>query len=412
MTAQSNYIRWFNELSITDIPLVGGKNASLGEMYQELTPQGILIPNGFAVTAEAYRYILHQANAWYDLHQALDDLNPDDVADLTLRARKAREIIYAAPLPEDLKQQIIAAFRKLQDQYGNDVSVAVRSSATAEDLPTASFAGQQDTYLNIRGDADLLEACKRCFASLFTDRAIHYRIDQGFDHFKLALSIGIMKMVRSDLDASGVMFSLDTESGFSDVVFITGAYGLGENVVQGAVDPDEFYVHKPTFVQGHRAVLRRTLGAKKIKMIYSDGSTTEPVRNIATSEQERQRFCITDQDALTLADYAIKIEKHYSTKAGQARPMDMEWAKDGIDGKLYIVQARPETVVSQLSGMILEQYHLKAKAEPIVTGHSVGSKIATGNARIIKNLTQLTEFKARDVLVADMTTPDWEPVMK
>lgn len=412
MTAQSNYIRWFNELSITDIPLVGGKNASLGEMYQELTPQGILIPNGFAVTAEAYRYILHQANAWYDLHQALDDLNPDDVADLTLRARKAREIIYAAPLPEDLKQQIIAAFRKLQDQYGNDVSVAVRSSATAEDLPTASFAGQQDTYLNIRGDADLLEACKRCFASLFTDRAIHYRIDQGFDHFKLALSIGIMKMVRSDLDASGVMFSLDTESGFSDVVFITGAYGLGENVVQGAVDPDEFYVHKPTFAQGHRAVLRRTLGAKKIKMIYSDGSTTEPVRNIATSEQERQRFCITDQDALTLADYAIKIEKHYSTKAGQARPMDMEWAKDGIDGKLYIVQARPETVVSQLSGMILEQYHLKAKAEPIVTGHSVGSKIATGNARIIKNLTQLTEFKAGDVLVADMTTPDWEPVMK
>ncbi|MDD5113569.1 MAG: phosphoenolpyruvate synthase [Methylobacter sp.] len=412
MTAQSNYIRWFNELSITDIPLVGGKNASLGEMYQELTPQGILIPNGFAVTAEAYRYVLHQADAWDDLHQALDDLNPDDVADLTLRARKAREIIYAAPLPEDLKQQIITAFKKLQDQYGNDVSVAVRSSATAEDLPTASFAGQQDTYLNIRGYADLLEACKRCFASLFTDRAIHYRIDQGFDHFKLALSIGIMKMVRSDLDASGVMFSLDTESGFSDVVFITGAYGLGENVVQGAVDPDEFYVHKPTFAQGHRAVLRRTLGAKKIKMIYSDGSTTEPVRNIATSEQERQRFCITDQDALTLADYAIKIEKHYSIKAGQARPMDMEWAKDGIDGKLYIVQARPETVVSQLSGMILEQYHLKAKAEPIVTGHSVGSKIATGNARIIKNLTQLTEFKAGDVLVADMTTPDWEPVMK
>lgn len=412
MTAQSNYIRWFNELSITDIPLVGGKNASLGEMYQALTPQGILIPNGFAVTAEAYRYVLHQADAWGDLHQALDDLNPDDVADLTLRARKAREIIYAAPLPEDLKQQIITAFKKLQDQYGNDVSVAVRSSATAEDLPTASFAGQQDTYLNIRGYADLLEACKRCFASLFTDRAIHYRIDQGFDHFKLALSIGIMKMVRSDLDASGVMFSLDTESGFSDVVFITGAYGLGENVVQGAVDPDEFYVHKPTFAQGHRAVLRRTLGAKKIKMIYSDGSTTEPVRNIATSEQERQRFCITDQDALTLADYAIKIEKHYSIKAGQARPMDMEWAKDGIDGKLYIVQARPETVVSQLSGMILEQYHLKAKAEPIVTGHSVGSKIATGNARIIKNLTQLTEFKAGDVLVADMTTPDWEPVMK
>ncbi|MEQ1620069.1 MAG: phosphoenolpyruvate synthase [Methylococcales bacterium] len=412
MTAQSNYIRWFNELNIADIPLVGGKNASLGEMYQELTPQGILIPNGFAVTAEAYRYVLQNAGAWEDLHQALDDLNPDDVADLARRARQAREIIYAAPLPADLQSQIISAFKKLQEQYGEDVSVAVRSSATAEDLPTASFAGQQDTYLNIRGDAALLEACKRCFASLFTDRAIHYRIDQGFDHFKLALSIGIMKMVRSDLDASGVMFSLDTESGFSDVVFITGAYGLGENVVQGAVDPDEFYVHKPTFAQGHRMVLRRTLGAKKIKMIYSDGNTTEPVRNIATSQHERQRFCITDQDVLSLADYAIKIERHYSTKAGQARPMDMEWAKDGIDGKLYIVQARPETVVSQLSGMSLEQYHLKGTGEAIVTGHSVGSKIATGKARIIKNLAQLNEFKAGDVLVADMTTPDWEPVMK
>ena len=272
MTEQIKYIRWFSELTIDDVPLVGGKNASLGEMYRELTPQGIIIPNGFAVTAEAYRYVLDQANAWEPLHQALDDLNPDDVADLASRARKAREIIYAAPLPEDLEQQILDAFAQLQQQYGEDLSVAVRSSATAEDLPTASFAGQQDTYLNIRGDQALLDACKRCFASLFTDRAIHYRIDQGFDHFKLALSIGVMKMVRSDLDASGVMFSLDTESGFSDVVFITGAYGLGENVVQGAVDPDEFYVHKPTFEQGHRAVLRRTLGAKKIKMVYSEGT--------------------------------------------------------------------------------------------------------------------------------------------
>ncbi len=412
MSEQANYIRWFNELTIEDVPLVGGKNASLGEMYRELTPQGIQIPNGFAVTAEGYRYLLDQAGAWEPLHQALDELNPDDVADLAKRARKAREIIYSAPFPADLESQILSAYAQLHQQYGDDMSVAVRSSATAEDLPTASFAGQQDTFLNIRGDQALLEACKRCFASLFTDRAIHYRIDQGFDHFKLALSIGIMKMVRSDLDASGVMFSLDTESGFSDVVFITGAYGLGENVVQGAVDPDEFYVHKPTFEQGHRAVLKRTLGAKKIKMIYSDGRTRESTRNIVTSAEERNRFCLNDEDVLTLADYAIKIEKHYSAKAGQAKPMDMEWAKDGIDGTLYIVQARPETVVSQLSGMVLEQYVLKDKANPIVTGHSVGSKIATGNARIIENLGQLSNFKAGDVLVADITTPDWEPVMK
>jgi pyruvate, water dikinase len=412
MSKQTNYIRWFNDTRLEDVSLVGGKNASLGEMYRELTSQGIQIPNGFSVTAEAYRYVLDQSHSWEALHQALDDLNPDDIADLAKRAREAREIIYAAPFPEDLEQQIIEAFTQLKEQYGDDLSVAVRSSATAEDLPTASFAGQQDTYLNIRGNQALLDSCKRCFASLFTDRAIHYRVDQGFDHFKLALSIGIMKMVRSDLDASGVMFSLDTESGFRDVVFITGAYGLGENIVQGAVDPDEFYVHKPTFEQGHRAVLRRTLGAKKIKMVYSDGRTRESTRNIATSAEERNRFCLNDADVLTLADYAIKIEKHYSAKAGQAKPMDMEWAKDGLDGTLYIVQARPETVVSQLSGMVLEQYRLKEKAEPIITGHAVGSKIATGNVRIIDNVEQLITFKSGDVLVADMTTPDWEPVMK
>jgi pyruvate, water dikinase len=409
---QKRYIRWFNELTIDDIPLVGGKNASLGEMYRELMPQGINIPNGFAVTAEGYRYMLDQANAWDELHKALDDLNPGDVADLARRARKAREIIYAAPLPDMLEQQILEAYSQLQQQYGDTLSLAVRSSATAEDLPTASFAGQQDTFLNIRGEQSLLEACKRCFASLFTDRAIHYRVDQGFDHFKLGLSIGIMKMVRSDLDASGVMFSLDTESGFTDVVFITGAYGLGENVVQGAVDPDEFYVHKPTFEKGFRAVLKRTLGAKKIKMVYSEGRTREPTHNVVTSEEERRRFCISDQDALTLADYAIKIEKHYSGKAKQARPMDMEWAKDGVDGLLYIVQARPETVVSQRNSMIMENYVLKDKADPIIVGHAVGSKIATGNARIIEHLAQLSEFKPGDVLVADITTPDWEPVMK
>jgi pyruvate,water dikinase len=315
-------------------------------------------------------------------------------------------------LPAQIEREILAAYSRLQAEYGEDLSLAVRSSATAEDLPTASFAGQQDTYLNIRGGQSLLEACKRCFASLFTDRAIHYRIDQGFDHFKLGLSIGVMKMVRSDLSASGVMFTLDTESGFTDVVFITGAYGLGENVVQGAVDPDEFYVHKPTFEQGHRAVLKRTLGAKKIKMVYSESRTREPTHNVVTSEEERNRFCISDQDVLSLAGFAIKIEQHYSANAGQARPMDIEWAKDGVDGQLYIVQARPETVVSQRNSMIMESYVLKDKAKPIVIGHAVGSKIATGNARIIEHLNQLTEFKPGDILVADITTPDWEPVMK
>ncbi len=412
MTAPTRFIRWFSELTLNDVPLVGGKNASLGEMYRELTPQGINIPNGFAITAEAYRYLLDQAGAWDKLHQALDGLEPDNVADLAKRARTAREAVLAAPLPEPLIEQILAAYATLQQHYGEDLSVAVRSSATAEDLPTASFAGQQDTYLNIRGKQALLDACKRCFASLFTDRAIHYRVDQGFDHFKVALSIGIMKMVRSDLSASGVMFSLDTESGFNDVVFITGAYGLGENVVQGAVDPDEFYVHKPTFNQGHRAVLRRSLGAKQIKMIYSEGRTREPTRNIATSDAERERFCLTDDDVLTLADYAIKIENHYSQKAGKTRPMDMEWAKDGLDGQLYIVQARPETVVSQRNALVLEHYALTTSVAPLITGHAVGSKIATGTARIITHVNQLHQFKPGDVLVADMTTPDWEPVMK
>jgi pyruvate,water dikinase len=412
MPEQMQYIRWFNELSIEDVPLVGGKNASLGEMYRELTPKGIRIPNGFAVTAEAYRYILDQADAWKDLHQALDDLDPDDVADLAKRAKMARETIYGAPFPDDLEQEILAAYAQLQKEYGDDLSVAVRSSATAEDLPTASFAGQQDTYLNISGEHALLDACKRCMASLFTDRAIHYRVDHGFDHFKLALSVGVMKMVRSDLSASGVMFSLDTESGFKDVVFITGAYGLGENVVQGAVDPDEFYVHKPTYEQGYRSVLRRSLGAKKIKMIYSEGRTREPTRNIETSERERSLFCIDDQDALTLGGYAIEIEKHYSMKAGVSRPMDIEWAKDGVDGQLYIVQARPETVASLKLGATLEQFVLKGSATPLVTGHAVGGRIAQGNVRVINNVEQLSQFKAGEVLVADITTPDWEPVMK
>jgi pyruvate,water dikinase len=412
MNGSAGYIRFFEEIGIEDVPLVGGKNASLGEMYRELTPQGIRIPNGFATTAEAYRYLLDESGLWDELHSLLDDLKEDDVTGLAERGARARSLVYGAPLPADLRQQLLDAYRQLQAEYGDDMSVAIRSSATAEDLPTASFAGQQDTYLNIRGEAEYLDACKRCFASLFTDRAIHYRLDQGFDHFKVALSIGVMKMVRSDLAASGVMFSLDTETGFRDVVFITAAYGLGENVVQGAVDPDEFYVHKPTFEQGHRAVLRRSLGSKKIKMIYGHGRTREATRNVPTSEAERTRFCISDAHVLQLADYAIKVEQHYSRKAGTERPMDMEWALDGTDGELYMVQARPETVASQRSGAILSEYHIEADATPITLGRAVGTKIAAGTAHVIERIEQLGEFRPGEVLISDTTTPDWEPVMK
>ena len=316
--------------------------------------------------------MLDEAGAWDRLHAELDDIDPADVAALARKAKRAREIVYGAGLPDDLAGEILAAYRKLQQEYGEEVSLAVRSSATAEDLPTASFAGQQDSYLNIKGDESLLDTCRRCFASLFTDRAIHYRIDQGFDHFKVSLSIGVMKMVRSDISSSGVMFSLDTESGFRDAVFVTGAYGLGENVVQGAVDPDEFYVHKPTYLAGHRAVLRRLLGDKAVKMILVEGETKNTTRNIPTPKADRARFCLTDEDVLELAGYACAIEQHYG------RPMDMEWAKDGIDGKLYIVQARPETVASQHSVTALESYVLEGSGEILAEGRSVGERIASG----------------------------------
>ncbi|MGO8771253.1 phosphoenolpyruvate synthase [Mycobacterium sp.] len=402
----SGYVRFFEEIGIDDVPLVGGKTASLGEMFQKLSGQGVRVPHGFAITAQAYRYMLDKAGAWDRLHAELDELDPADVAALARKGKRAREIVYGAGLPDDLATQILDAYRTLQQEYGEDVSLAVRSSATAEDLPTASFAGQQDSYLNIKGAESLLDTCRRCFASLFTDRAIHYRVDQGFDHFKVSLSIGVMKMVRSDLAASGVMFSLDTESGFRDAVFITGAYGLGENVVQGAVDPDEFYVHKPTYLAGHRAVLRRLLGDKAVKMIFVEGETKYTTRNIPTPKADRARFCLTDEDVLELAGYACTIEQHYG------RPMDIEWAMDGLDGQLYIVQARPETVASQRSATALETYVLEGRGEILAEGRSVGERIASGAVKRIENLTHLSEFKPGEVLVADTTTPDWEPVMK
>ncbi len=412
MPGQHRYIRFFNQIGIEDVPSVGGKNASLGEMYRELTPQGVRVPNGFAITAQAYWYVLEKAGIAQRLRDALDGLRADDVEDLARRGKQARDLVYGAPLPEDLRREILQAYGTLREEYGPQLSVAVRSSATAEDLPDVSFAGAHETFLNVQGDEPLLDACRRCFASLFTDRAIHYRIDQGFDHFKVALSIGVMKMVRSDLAASGVIFSLDTESGFRDVVFITGAYGLGENIVQGAVDPDEFYVFKPTFEAGRRAVLRRALGNKKIKMVYAEGGSRLTTRNVPTSSAERERFCISDAEALTLADYAIKVEKHYSAKAGKPRPMDMEWAKDGHDGQLYMVQARPETVVSQKTGNVLEIYTIKGKGDVLSSGRSVGEKVVSGVVRVIPNVAQLAEFRPGEVLVTDTTTPDWEPVMK
>jgi pyruvate,water dikinase len=404
-------IRWFADISADDVALVGGKNSSLGEMYRCLTPEGIPVPNGFAVTAQAYRQMLDDARLWPQLHALLDDVDQQDIAELSRRARAARDLVYRAGLPDGLRAAILDAYRELRREYGAKVSVAVRSSATAEDLPTASFAGQHETYLNVRGGEALLDACRHCFASVFTERAISYRIDNGFDHFTVALSIGIMKMVRADRATSGVMFTLDTESGFRDVVFITAAYGLGENIVQGTVEPDEFYVHKPTFKLGYRTVLRRSLGTKAIKMIYARGHGAD-TRNVATKKAQRTRYCISDDDVLALTDYAMRIEAHFSERAGHPVPMDIEWAKDGGDGALYIIQARPETVVSRRGTTQLETYRLTGSGRELVSGRAVGARIATGRARIINSADDLSAYVPGEVIVADKTTPDWGPAMK
>jgi len=417
MTDSQSYIRWFNEIGIDDVPLVGGKNASLGEMYRNLTAEGVRVPNGFAVAAEAYRYVLEHNNAWRPLHAALDGLDPDNIKDLQARGEKARAVLYGCELPDDLKTAILQGYAQLKQEYGDNISLAVRSSATAEDSPEASFAGQNDTYLHISSEEALLSAYQRCLASNFTDRSIHYKYDNGFDYYKVYLSVVVMKMVRSDIGASGVMFSLDTETGFKDVVFINAALGLGENVVQGTIDPDSFYAHKPSFTKGYRTVLKRRLGGKEKKMIFTDtlnsgNIAVEYTGNIDTSSEERNHFCISDADVMVLADYAIKVENHYSQKAGFYKPMDMEWAKDGMDGQLYMVQARPETVASQKKGAILEIYHLRERSTVLLQGRAVGTKIGAGKARVINDVKHLSDFQPGEVLVADTTTPDWEPVMK
>lgn len=410
--APIEYVRWFGELRSDDVALVGGKNSSLGELYSALSSEGVKVPNGFALTATAYRDALDAAGTWDRLGPLLKDLGKDDIGRLAGNAAAARALVYAATGTGTLRAEIAKAYERLEEQYGAGVAVAVRSSATAEDLPTASFAGQHESFLNVRGADDLFEACRRCFASVFTDRAIVYRNDNGFDHLKIALSVGVMKMVRSDLSASGVAFTLDTETGFRDVVFVTGAYGLGENVVQGRVDPDEFYVHTPTFRNGHRSVLRHSLGRKQQRLIYAAGSGDRSTTNIDTSVSERARYCIDDDDVLKLAGYAIRIEDHYSLRAGHPVPMDIEWAKDGIDGEIYIVQARPETVASRKPTGEFYTYALKGSAKTLITGRAIGEKIASGPVRIVSSARDLASFQAGDVLVADTTSPDWEPVMK
>jgi len=408
---QKPFVAWFKDLSIDDVPLVGGKNASLGEMYRNLSPKGVSIPNGFAVTAHAYTYLLEKSRTMDRIREILSDLDTHDMYNLQERGARVRNLIRSLEFPGELYKEIAKAYVKLEGEYGKNLDVAVRSSATAEDLPDASFAGQQDTYLNIRGVEDLVDACHRCFASLFTNRAISYREDKGFDHFSIALSIAVQKMVRSDLSSSGVMFSIDTESGFRDAVFITGAYGLGENVVQGAVNPDEWYVFKPTLKQGFKPIIMKKTGGKAIKMIYTTDSK-QPTKNVAVPDEDRRRLVLKDEEVVELGRMACVIEDHYSAKAGYLKPMDIEWAKDGETGKLFIVQARPETVHTLKDKAVLREFHLKEKGEVVCTGQSVGELIGQGGVNVIKSAQMISRFQKGQVLVTDMTDPDWEPVMK
>lgn len=399
------FVLWFDELGVKDVPLVGGKNASLGEMYQELTTKGVSVPNGFATTAFAYRAFVKEAKLDKTIRGILRGLDTKSIANLQERGRAVRQAILEATFSTDLVRSIRQAYQKLEKEFGKLVDVAVRSSATAEDLPDASFAGQQETFLNIRGPEALLDACRRCFASLFTDRAISYRQDKKFDHFKIALSIGVQKMVRSDKASSGVMFSIDTESGFPNAVVLNGSWGLGENIVQGTVTPDEWRVFKPTLAQGKQAILSRMLGDKKVKMVYTS-NRAHPTKNIPTSARERARFCLSEKEIAQLARWAVIIEEHYG------KPMDMEWAKDGQTKKLFIVQARPETVMSRRNMNILEEYRLDKKGTVLVQGQSVGRKIGQGTVRVIQDVKHIRQFQQGEVLVTTMTDPDWEPIMK
>ena len=446
-TKEKSLILWFNEIGINDIQLVGGKNASLGEMIQQLTPKGVNVPMGFATTAYAYRYFIESAGLEAQLRELFADLDVENVNNLRERGKKARSLLIHTPFPPELRDAIAQAYQTLCEQYYLDTDVAVRSSATAEDLPDASFAGQQETYLNVTTTAGVLAACHKCFASLFTDRAISYRHIKGFDHFNIALAVGVQKMVRSDLASAGVMFTIETETGFKDAALITAAYGLGENVVQGAVNPDEYYVFKPTLKAGFRSIIDKKLGSKELKMVYDDGSKF--TKNVLVTTSEKNKFALTDDEILQLGRWACLIEDHYSQVHGVYTPMDIEWAKDGITNELFVVQARPETVQSQKSQNVLRTYRLRMDGgqggnrgqvgqggqggqgsnlsplsppsalssqflipDPLVTGRAVGSAISQGKARVISEVSKIDQFQPGEVLVTDRTDPDWEPIMK
>jgi pyruvate,water dikinase len=398
------YVVELDRLSMEDVPRVGGKNASLGEMLQNLAPLGVSVPGGFATTADAYRAFLAQDGLKDRIAERLHNLDITDIPALQSAGSDIRRWINEVPFPAEMEKAIDDAYAALEKEYGTEATWAVRSSATAEDLPDASFAGQQETFLNVSGLDNIKHMIREVFASLFNDRAISYREHQGFDHEEVALSAGIQKMVRSDIASSGVAFSLDTESGFRDVVFITGSYGLGEMVVQGAVNPDEFYVHKDTLAAGRPSVLRRTLGQKAIKMVYS-GEKSSPVKTIEVDADQRILFSLTDEEVESLAKMVVTIEKHYK------RPMDVEWAKDGNDNRIYIVQARPETVQSQQENVI-EEFTLKERSKVLAVGRSIGKKIGKGKVRLFNSLDQMDQFQDGDVLLTDMTDPDWEPIMK
>jgi len=395
------YTKFFNELGIKDVPMVGGKNASLGEMYRNLAEKGVKVPNGFATTSEAYNYILEQGGLRAEIEKILKGLDTRNVKDLMKRGEKVRTTILKTSFPKDLMEEIFKSYEELSRQYkSKTVDVAVRSSATAEDLPDASFAGQQETFLNISGKEELLLAVKRCIASLFTNRAISYRVDKGFDHFKIALSVGVQKMVRSDLGASGVMFTIDTESGFKDAVLVHSIYGLGENIVQGKVNPDEFFVFKKT-----KKIISRSIGQKKLRMVYNK-NPKQPVKDVNVSLADQHKQSITNDQVLKLAEWGMIIEDHYK------RPMDIEWAYDGKEKQLYIIQARPETIHSVRDYSVVEEYKLEKASKILITGQSVGSKIGAGEVNRIMNVKDISKFKKGQVLVTDMTDPDWEPIMK
>jgi len=407
------FILWFHEIGMKDLAQVGGKNASLGEMLQKLKKKKVPIPDGFAVTAFSYKYVLEKHGIFKILKKLLKDLDTSNTQALKKVGQKARKLILECEFPEDLQNSIFDAYQKLSAKYKmKNADVAVRSSATAEDLPNASFAGQQETYLNITEEKSLIMACKKCFASLFTDRAIAYRFANKIDHLKTYLSIGVQKMVRSDTGSAGVIFTLETETGFPNIVTVTGSYGLGENVVQGTVNPDEFYVFKPTLKKGYHPIISKTLGSKESKIIYSKKGVRSPIKRVKTPLKDQKKFCINNKEILMLAKWSIDIEDYYSKKNNHWTPMDLEWAKDGKTGKLYIVQARPETVQSRKNPHVVEEYKLVQKGKILTTGKSIGKKISCGSAHIIHDAKNAADFKTGEILVTDMTDPDWVPIMR